>query len=184
MILLLFFLYLPLFTPCRVFSHPLFANCSHHQAESLLKERDVGSVIFRPSSKGPQHISISWAFQEGRIKHIDVLELNKSANDLGLATQLQIKLTKDSSEIFHDLDHIYAEYITPMNEFTKLITSHASFYKGTVESAQEVPFSSSSSFFFFIIFFLLFLLPIHFPLPPHHHSLLLISHWSFSLFRS
>lgn len=178
MILLLFFLYLPLFTPCRVFSHPLFANCSHHQAESLLKERDVGSVIFRPSSKGPQHISISWAFQEGRIKHIDVLELNKSANDLGLATQLQIKLTKDSSEIFHDLDHIYAEYITPMNEFTKLITSHASFYKGTVESAQEVSILFLFFFLLFLlIFFLLFVLPIHFLLlPPHYHSLLQILH--------
>lgn len=35
----------------RLIYHPLFENCSFRRAEEILKERGVGNVIFRPSSK-------------------------------------------------------------------------------------------------------------------------------------
>ena len=38
-------------TSNRLIYHPLFENCSFRRAEEILKERGVGNVIFRPSSK-------------------------------------------------------------------------------------------------------------------------------------
>lgn len=62
-------------------------------------------------------------------RHIDVIERNKQPGSLGLSNELDIVIYKDNREIYHDLDHIYSEYIQPMNHFTKLMVDHKAFYK-------------------------------------------------------
>lgn len=116
----------------RLVYHPLFENCSYKQAEASLRERGVGHVIFRPSSKGASQISITWAFQPNIFKHIDVLEKNKRVGDLGLSNELEIVISKDMKEIFHDLDDIYAGYVQPLNEYTRLMVESRAFCKETI----------------------------------------------------
>lgn len=58
-----------------------------------------------------------------------MIERNKQPGSLGLSNELDIVLYKDTREIFHDLDHIYSEYIQPMNHFTKMMVEHKSFYR-------------------------------------------------------
>jgi transcription elongation factor SPT6 len=45
--------------------HPLFINCSGKEAEDRLRANQggFGSVIIRPSSKGPDSLAITWGFQ-------------------------------------------------------------------------------------------------------------------------
>jgi predicted RNA-binding protein with RPS1 domain len=117
----------------RLVYHPLFENCTFQQAVNSLRERGVGSVLFRPSSKGPNHISITWAFQEGIFKHIDVVECNKRPGDLGLSSELEITVGHNVKEVFSDLDDIYSGYIQPMNEFTKMITDSSFFFRGPMD---------------------------------------------------
>ena len=49
-------------------------------------------MLVRPSSKGPDQISITWAFQENWFKHFDVEERGKMPGQLELADQLYVKV--------------------------------------------------------------------------------------------
>lgn len=46
----------------RVIAHPQFKNVAYQQAIDLLKGDDVeiGETIIRPSSKGPDHLTVTW----------------------------------------------------------------------------------------------------------------------------
>jgi transcription elongation factor SPT6 len=49
------------FVPRRV-NHPKFLNVNSNSAIEKLKDADIGEFIFRPSSKGPDNITLSWKF--------------------------------------------------------------------------------------------------------------------------
>lgn len=97
----------------RLVYHPLFQNCDFKEAVEKLRGRGAGAVIIRPSSKGPNTLSITWAFQDGLCQHIDVEESGKRPGDIGLGKELRIK---NIDEPFSDLDEIYSRYIVPMND--------------------------------------------------------------------
>ena len=101
----------------RLVYHPLFQNCNYSEAQEKLKGRGAGAVIIRPSSKGPDALSITWAFQEGMYVHVEVEERGKKPGEIGLGKELYVK---GINEPFSDLDEIYSRYIVPMNE---LVTS-------------------------------------------------------------
>ena len=44
----------------RVIVHPAFQNISFKEAEKLLKDMDQGDTIIRPSSKGSDHLTVTW----------------------------------------------------------------------------------------------------------------------------
>ena len=44
----------------RVIVHPAFQNISFKEAEKLLKDMDQGDAIIRPSSKGNDHLTVTW----------------------------------------------------------------------------------------------------------------------------
>jgi hypothetical protein len=119
----------------RQIYHPLFANIDARGAEEKLKGRGAGEVIFRPSSKGPDALSITWAFQEEWVKHIDIEERGKTPGQLTLGKQLFIK-EPDMQEAFSDLDEIHARYIEPMNDYVNAMTSHSHFRQGSKEEVE------------------------------------------------
>lgn len=123
----------------RLFHHPLFANVNNKGAvEKFQREgKGTGSVIIRPSSKGANYLTITWAFQEGWYKHISVLEKgNKRSGNVGLGDELWV-MEDDIKEPFSDLDEIYSRYIEPMNEFVALIVKHKVFRRGTEQLVVE-----------------------------------------------
>lgn len=92
----------------RVIVHPSFKNCTFAEAERLLMSMDQGEAIFRPSSKGPDHLTVTWKVDTDILQHIDIQEQDKP-------TQFSIgKTLKIGSEVFEDLDEILARYIQPM----------------------------------------------------------------------
>ena len=44
----------------RVIVHPSFHNISFREAEKLMATMDQGDVIIRPSSKGDDHLTVTW----------------------------------------------------------------------------------------------------------------------------
>jgi transcription elongation factor SPT6 len=107
----------------RVINHSFFQNVDYKEAERYLSQRLDGECVVRPSTKGNNHISITWRVYEGIYQHLDVLELQKE-NEWTLGKKLRI----DELE-FDDIDQIIAEYIEPITKRIKLMVQHPKFQK-------------------------------------------------------
>jgi transcription elongation factor SPT6 len=57
----------------RVIKHPNFHNFNSVQAEAYLAKQQRGDAIVRPSSKGPDHLAVTWKVDEGLYQHIGTL---------------------------------------------------------------------------------------------------------------
>jgi transcription elongation factor SPT6 len=54
-------------------NHPFFKSVDYKEAENILKTAPNGEVIIRPSTKGPEHLSLTWKVDDGIVKHIGKL---------------------------------------------------------------------------------------------------------------
>lgn len=108
----------------RVIVHPAFHNISFQEAEKLMVNMDQGEVIIRPSSKGADHLTITWKVADKIYQHIDIKEEGKS-NAFSLGSSLWI-----GEEEFEDLDEIIARYVTPMAAHARDLLSFK-YYKET-----------------------------------------------------
>ncbi|XP_047532967.1 transcription elongation factor SPT6 isoform X2 [Vanessa atalanta] len=118
----------------RVIVHPAFHNISFAEAEKLMENMAQGEVIVRPSSKGSDHLTVTWKVADGICQHIDVREEGKE-NAFSLGRSLWIQ----GSE-FEDLDEIIARHVTPMASHARDLISYK-YYKplgGMRDKAEEI----------------------------------------------
>lgn len=54
----------------RVIKHPNFHNFNATQAENYLAKQQRGDLVIRPSSKGMNHLAITWKIDDGLYQHI------------------------------------------------------------------------------------------------------------------
>lgn len=54
----------------RVIKHPNFHNFKASQAEAFLEKQQRGDVVIRPSSKGIDHLAVTWKVDDGLYQHI------------------------------------------------------------------------------------------------------------------
>ncbi|KAI9338069.1 SH2 domain-containing protein [Zopfochytrium polystomum] len=113
----------------RVVNHPFWRNCTFQEAIDELSKREHknGSIIIRPSTKGNNHLSITWKIDTDLFQHIDVLESNKE-NEWSLGKTLTIEGRK-----FDDLDEIIATYIEPLFRNFVEAMSHPKFRKSDLK---------------------------------------------------
>ncbi|XP_054723966.1 LOW QUALITY PROTEIN: transcription elongation factor SPT6-like [Uloborus diversus] len=97
----------------RVIVHPAFKNVSFKEAEKFLDTMDQGDVIIRPSSKGNNHLTVTWKVTDGIHQHIDVREEGKE-NEFSLGHSLII-----GNESFEDLDEIIARHVQPLSSYAR-----------------------------------------------------------------
>lgn len=57
----------------RVIKHPNFHNFNAQQAEAYLARQQRGDVVIRPSSKGANHLAVTWKVDPGLCQHIGEL---------------------------------------------------------------------------------------------------------------
>ncbi|KAK0152744.1 Transcription elongation factor SPT6 [Merluccius polli] len=107
----------------RVIAHPNFHNISFKQAEKMMDSLDQGDLVIRPSSKGENHLTVTWKVAEGIYQHVDVREEGKE-NVFSLGHTLWI-----NNEEFEDLDEITARFIQPMAAFARDLLSHKYFHE-------------------------------------------------------
>lgn len=118
----------------RVIVHPSFHNISFKEAERLMDQMDQGEVIVRPSSKGSDHLTVTWKVTDGVYQHIDVREEGKE-NAFSLGQSLWI-----NNEEFEDLDEIIARYVNPMAAHARDLLSFK-YYRdteGLKDKAEEI----------------------------------------------
>jgi transcription elongation factor SPT6 len=54
----------------RVIKHPNFHNFKASQAETFLEKQQRGDVVIRPSSKGIDHLAVTWKVDDKLYQHI------------------------------------------------------------------------------------------------------------------
>lgn len=97
----------------RVIAHPSFNNIGYKECEKILANMDQGEAIIRPSSKGADHLTVSWKIADDIVQHIDIKEEGKE-NAFSLGSSLWI-----GGEEFEDLDEILARHIQPMASYAR-----------------------------------------------------------------
>lgn len=77
---------------------------SRVETEKYLAEKDVGSLVIRPSSRGTNFLTATWKVSNDPFiaVHFEIKEKNK-ANSFSIGRSLEINKMK-----FEDLDEIYA----------------------------------------------------------------------------
>lgn len=115
----------------RVIAHPSFHNVGYRECEKLLENMDQGEAIIRPSSKGSDHLTVTWKVADGIMQHIDVREEGKE-NAFSLGSSLFI-----GTEEFEDLDEIIARHIQPMAAFARDVMNFK-YYKESDGGKREI----------------------------------------------
>lgn len=93
----------------RVIKHPLFHPFNSVQAEEYLGSRSRGDVVIRPSSRGHDHLAVTWKVAHGVYQHIDVLELDKE-NEFSVGRVLKVA----GKYTYSDLDDLIVNHVKNM----------------------------------------------------------------------
>jgi transcription elongation factor SPT6 len=113
----------------RVIKHPLFRAFNAKQAEEYLGSQNRGDVVIRPSSKGTDHLAVTWKVADGIFQHIDVLELDKE-NEFALGRKLLIQSNSQKYE-YTDLDELIVSHIKGMARKVDEMFAHEKFQDKT-----------------------------------------------------
>ncbi|XP_055370819.1 transcription elongation factor SPT6 isoform X2 [Condylostylus longicornis] len=108
----------------RVIVHPSFHNKSYGEVVKIMETMDQGEVIVRPSSKGSDHLTVTWKVTTDIYQHIDVREEGKE-NVFSLGQSLWI-----GNEEFEDLDEIIARHVNPMAGYARDLLNYK-YYRDT-----------------------------------------------------
>lgn len=115
----------------RVIKHPLFRQFNARQAEEYLGGMQRGDAVIRPSSKGPDHIAVTWKISDGIFQHLDVLELDKDSTH-SIGTKLKI-----GSATYSDLDELIVSHVKAMARKIDEINGHDKFQRGTKADIEQ-----------------------------------------------
>ncbi|KAL6705067.1 Transcription elongation factor spt6 [Coniothyrium glycines] len=116
--------------PNRVVNHSLFYAFNTIQAEEFLGSKDPGDLIIRPSSKGFDHLVVTWKVLANAYQHLDVLELDKP-NEFTIGRQLRI-----GKQTYSDLDELIVNHVEAMARKVNELTRDERFQPGTREDTE------------------------------------------------
>ncbi|KAI1362889.1 transcription elongation factor SPT6 [Xylaria arbuscula] len=116
----------------RVIKHPLFRTFNSTQAEEYLGSQASGDVVIRPSSKGHDHLTVTWKVADGVFQHIDVLELDKET-EYTVGRQLRI----GGKYQYSDLDELIVDHVKAMAKKVDELMGHEKFKKGSLAELER-----------------------------------------------
>ncbi|KAG5645250.1 hypothetical protein DXG03_006667 [Asterophora parasitica] len=115
----------------RVIKHPNFHNFNSGQAEAYLEKQQRGDVVIRPSSKGINHLAVTWKVDDRLYQHIDVTEPN--ADPTGQTTG---QLLVDSTHRYADLDELIVNHVQAMARRCEELMAHEKFKQGSEDELR------------------------------------------------
>ncbi|KAJ1799648.1 Transcription elongation factor spt6 [Coemansia sp. RSA 2399] len=115
-------------TRTRTIPHPLFKALNGREAERYLAGRPRDDCVIRLSSRGIDHIAVTWKVGEGLFQHIDVKEKNKP-NDAALGEALVI-----GDSAYSDLDELIAHHVEPIARKLDEVKRSPKFYDPETDS--------------------------------------------------
>ena len=125
----------------RVINHPLFKPFNSTQAEQYLGSQATGDVVIRPSSKGNDHLTITWKVADNVYQHIDVLELHKE-NEFSVGRTLRI----GGKYTYSDLDELILDHVKAMAKKVEELMSHEKFKSSVTETGKHTARIALASF--------------------------------------
>ncbi|KZT09507.1 transcription elongation factor SPT6 [Laetiporus sulphureus 93-53] len=111
----------------RVIKHPNFHNFNAQQAEQYLDKQQRGDVVIRPSSKGVDHLAVTWKVDDKLFQHIDVVEPNADPTGQTVGT----KLIVDGTHQYSDLDELIVNHVQAMARKVEELMAHEKFKHGS-----------------------------------------------------
>jgi len=106
----------------RVIKHPNFHNFNATHAENYLDKQQRGDVVIRPSSKGVDHLAVTWKVDDKLYQHIDVSEINT-----GQGTVLFV----DDKHQYADLDELIVNHVQATARKVEELMAHEKFKQGS-----------------------------------------------------
>ena len=110
----------------RVLKHPLFKPFNPTQAEEYLGSKAQGDAVIRPSSKGNDHLAVTWKVADGVYQHIDVLELQKES-EFSVGKQLRI----GGKYNYSDIDELIVDHVKTMARKVNEMMMHDKYQNGS-----------------------------------------------------
>lgn len=135
----------------RVIKHPNFHNFNAAQAEAYLDKQQRGDVVIRPSSKGSDHLAVTWKVDDKLYQHIgaylfsnmytssfsylssDVTEPNADPTGQTVGNQLIV----DSTHSYADLDELIVNHVQAMARRVEELMAHEKFKHGTEDDLRK-----------------------------------------------
>lgn len=115
----------------RILKHPYFRNFDQKQAEEYLAPRENGEFVIRPSSKGNDHLTVSWKVDHQLFQHLDIVEHDKP-NEYSLGRVLQVGEFR-----YHDLDELIVSHINELHAKVEAMKSHEKFKVEPVTETKD-----------------------------------------------
>ncbi|KAL8935950.1 MAG: hypothetical protein Q9216_005181 [Gyalolechia sp. 2 TL-2023] len=116
----------------RVIKHPLFKPFNSAQAQEFLGSQARGDVVIRPSSKGVDHLAVTWKVSDNVYQHIDVLELDKSSQFSSGGT---LKIGGRYS--YSDLDELIVNHVKAMAKKVDEMMLHEKYQNGSKAETER-----------------------------------------------
>lgn len=104
----------------RMINHPLFRPFNYMQAEEYLATKNRGDIVLRPSSRGPDHIALTWKLDDGLYHHVDIVE-----EKVGNRVYYRV-----GDQRYSDLDQLSVLYVEAVHQRTEELMSHPKFRQG------------------------------------------------------
>lgn len=115
----------------RIVKHPNFFNMNSKQAEEHLSKQHRGDVVIRPSSKGPEHLAVTWKVDRNIYQHIDVLEVPMDANDPMAGYKYIVDHGREGQREFSDLDELIVNHVKAMARKVDELMAHDKYRHGS-----------------------------------------------------
>ncbi|KAG4101878.1 transcription elongation factor Spt6 [Neocallimastix lanati (nom. inval.)] len=115
----------------RKIDHPYFKPFDYKEAENYLSTRPNGEIVIRPSSKGNNHLAITWKIDDNVYQHLDILEKDKES-EYKLGKILEVNNTQ-----FSELDELVVVYVEPMARWAEEMMQNLRYKKGTLDEIND-----------------------------------------------
>lgn len=103
----------------RIVNHPNWHDMNSGQAEQFLASQHRGDVVIRRSSKGTDHLAVTWKVDEDVYQHIDVQEIDKP-NEYAVGRILRVA----GRYSYSDLDELIINHVKAMARKIEVMQLH------------------------------------------------------------
>lgn len=115
----------------RNIQNPLYRNFNYNQALTHLADKPPGETVIRPSSKGADHLAVTFKFYNDLVINLDIKEEDK-VDQASLGRRLRLK-----DRTYSDLDEISVHFVQPVMEHSKKIIEHPKFSDKPMEVIEK-----------------------------------------------
>jgi transcription elongation factor SPT6 len=115
----------------RAVAHPFFKNITHEEAIKYLADKEPGEYLIRPSSRGPNYLTITWKFYGGLYANIEVREEGKE-NAYTLGKKLTIE-----GRSYEDLNELFITFVDPMAMNANDMVSYNKYKEGDQTTLEQ-----------------------------------------------